>query len=475
MCAQNDDLEQDLDQMTTIRQMKKLAALVILAPALAIQITYAEDLFTVYQHAKESDPTIGATEAGYLSTLEKLPQALSLLKPKVTLTASGMYKLERKWTVMKDDGAASAMGTYQLSLTRPLYRPQINETISQTNVAIAQAEEALLVEQQNLILRVAEAYFNYLTARDNAEFARAEAAAIERQYKQVQAYFEAGRSAITDVKESQARRDQSISGVAAADQNVEIALENLHSLTGHYYKVLRGAGKTTPLIVPRPNDIGAWSEAAAQNNKRVRIAAYAVQVAQKSVDVARAGKKPTVDFFARHNGVVYRSEYPSDNESIDASVGVQFSMNLYDAGKADAAIREARFNFRKALQQLEATKRGARQQARTYYLNIITGLSQINALKQALESSQIASKATQEGFRVGTRTALDVLMALRDTYQAERNYSSARYSFLLNTIRLKQAAGTLSEADLHKLSRVLNRSRSARLPPLDSAGTAAKK
>jgi outer membrane protein len=452
--------------MTITPQMGKFAATVLLVPALMISTAKAEDLFAVYQHAKESDPQISAAEAGYLSTLEKLPQALAGLRTNVTLSGSSTYKLSQNWTYGGADGAGDLSAAYQLSLTKPLYRRQINEQIAQTNVVIAQAEESLLAEQQNLILRVSEAYFTYLTARDSAEFSRSEASAIERQYKQVKAYFEAGRSAITDVKESQSRFDQAISSVVVADQNVDIALESIHALTGRYYRILRGAGTTTPLIVPTPNNIAAWSTAAIQNNKQVKISQYSVQIAQKSVDIARAGKKPTVDLFAKHNGAAARGETASNFESIDASIGVQFSMSLYDAGKADSAVREARFSFRQALQQLESTKRQASQQTRTYFLNIITGLTQVNALKRSLESSQVASKATQEGFRVGTRTAVDVLLALRDTYQAQQNYSSARYTFLLNTIRLKQAAGTLSERDLQILSRILNKSRSTRLEPV---------
>lgn len=446
--------------------MRRVTALAVLMPVLLITSVKAEDLFTVYQHAKESDPQIRAAEAGYLSTLEKLPQALAGLKTNATLSGSATYKLDRNWTFGGTDNAATASAGYNLNLTKPLYRRQINEQIAQTNVVIAQAEESLLAEQQNLILRVAEAYFNYLTARDSAEFSRSEASAIERQYKQVEAYFEAGRSAITDVKESQSRFDQAVSSVVVADQNVDIALESLHGLTGRYYRILRGAGATTPLVVPDPKNIAAWSEAATKNNKQVKISEYSVEVAQKSVDIARAGKKPTVDLFANHTGSVARGETAANFESVDASVGIQFSMSLYDAGKSDAAIREARYSFHQALQQLESTKRSASQQARTYYLNIITGLTQVQALKRSLESSQVASKATQEGFRVGTRTAVDVLLALRDTYQAQSNYSSARYTFLLNTIRLKQAAGTLSENDLRALSRILNRSQSTRLKPV---------
>ena len=452
----------------TINLRIGLAALGLLTISLA-PTANAEDLLTVYMQAKESDPQISAAEAGYLATLEKRPQALAALRPSVKLSGSSSYTLSQSWTNYTDTGAGLANSTYSLSLTKPLYRRQINEQIAQTDIVIAQAKESLLAQQQNLISRVAEAYFSYLNARDSAKFSRSEAVAIERQYNQVKAYFEAGRSAITDVKESQARYDEARANVALSDQNVEIALESLQTLTGRYYKILRGASDTTPLVVPAPKDIKAWTDAALQNNKSIKVAQYAVEIAQKSVDIARAGKKPTLDFFANHDGSISRGKNTSDSESVSASLGIQFSMSLYDAGNADAAIREARYNFHKALQELESSKRTATQSVRTYYLNIITGLSQLQALKRSLESNEVADKATQEGFRVGTRTAVDVLNSLRGTYSAQRNYSSARYTFLLNTIRLKQAAGTLSEQDLASLSRILNRSSSTTFAPLKPA------
>ncbi|MGB1310016.1 MAG: TolC family outer membrane protein [Leucothrix sp.] len=427
-----------------------------------MQTAQADDLFTVYQHAKESDPQIRATEASYLATLEKGPQALADFKPKVTLSGSTRYSAGRNWTEFNNNNSSSVSANYTLSLTKPLYRPQIQERIVQTNILIAQSEESLIAEQQNLILRVTEAYFGYLQARDGAALAREEAKAIDRQNKQIIAYFEAGRSAITDVQESKARNAEAKSNVVVADQNVEIALEKLYGLTGRDYKILRGASEQTPMVMPQPNDMNAWANETANNNQQVISAQFAVDIAQKSVDIARAGKKPTVDLFANHNGSVARAKAGADSQSIDAAIGVQFSMTLYDAGKADSAIREARYNFHKAIQQVEVQRRAAVQQTRSYFLNIKTGKNQIDALKRSLRASQTAAKATQEGFRAGTRTAVDVILSLRETYRAHRNYASARYDFLLNTIRLKQSAGTLHERDLQILSRILNKSRTTR-------------
>lgn len=434
--------------------------------AMLTQTAQAEDLFTVYEHAKENDPQINAAEAGYLATLEKGPQALADFKPKVTLSGSARYAAGRNWAETNTNNSSAISGSYTLSITKPLYRPQVKQRIIQTNILIAQSEEALVSEQQSLILRVSEAYFDFLQARDAAELSRAEADAISRQNKQIAAYFEAGRSAITDVKESQARNAEAKANVVVADKNVEIALDKIYGLTGRDYKLLRGASEQTPLVVPQPNGIDAWANEAANSNQQVISAQLAVDIAQKTVDIARAGKKPTVDLFANHGSSVSRAKAGADNQSIDASVGVQFNMTLYDAGKADAAVREARYNFHKAIQQVEVQRRAAVRQTRAFFLNIKTGLTQIAALKRSFQSSQTAAKATQEGFRAGTRTAVDVILSLRETYRAQRSYTSARYDFLLNTIRLKQSAGILSEKDLQVLSRLLNRSRTTRLAPL---------
>ena len=437
-----------------------------MACLLVTHTAQAEDLFTVYQHAKEADPQVLASEAGYLAALERKPQALANLGSRVTLSGSASLRDTQTWTPAANNNSLQASASYQLNLTKPIYRQQLNEQLSQADFIIAQAEQSLIAEQQNLILRVAEAYFSYLNARDSAELSRAEATAIGRQNKQVEAYFDAGRSAVTDLKESQSRYDQALSSVVVADQNVEIALESLRSLTNRYYKILRGATDSTPLVPPVPNEIDAWSNAAMTNNKEVIIAKIAAQVAQKNVDIARASKKPTVDFFARHNGSINEGESTSDSQSVDASIGIQFSMNLYDSGRIDSQVREARFSLRQSLQQLEARKRTASQQTRSFYLNVVTGLTQIAALKRSLQSSEVSRKATEEGFRAGTRTAVDVILAYRDTYQAQSSYATARNNFLLNTIRLKHSAGTLSESDLQSLSRILNRSQSTRQAPI---------
>ena len=430
-----------------------------LVTIIVMQGAQAEDLFTVYLHAKERDYKVRIAEEDYIARLEQSNQALADLKPKVTLSARAGYNAGRNWNDLGNSNTSTASGNYTLSLTKPLYRPQVSERIVQSSLVIAQAEEALIAEQQNLILRVAEAYFGYLQARDAAELAREEANSLAHQSAQVTAFFEAGRSAFTAVQESRARLAEARSNIFSMDQNIEIALEKLYSLTGQEYKVLSGTPDQTPLRMPEPNNINAWLEEASVINSQVIAALFAVEIAQKSVDIAIAAKRPTIDFFANQGSSASFGRAGSDSQSLEASFGIQLNSSRYDSGKTDAMIREAQDNVRKALLQVEVQRDTAVQQTQSNFLTIETGEAQIGAFWRSLQASQAAAKATQGGFEAGTRTAVDVILSVRDVYRAERNFVSAKYNFLLNTIRLKQSAGILGEEDLRVLSNIMNRTR----------------
>ena len=421
---------------------------------------HSENLLQVYQQAKKSDAQIKASEAQYLATLEKKPQALSALKPRVDLGGSATYNLQQINRTRRDGGGAFLNLGYSLTLSKPLIHKEIQAQINQVDAIILQAKAGLEADRQNLIIRVAEAYFAFLKAKESLAFANAEKGAIHRQLNQVKAYFDAGRSAITDVKEAQARYDSAVAQVVIAQQQIDLARESLKSITEKYYKDLDGAARNTPLIIPKPNNINLWEKTATANSLQVLAAQHAVTAAQKAVDIERAAKSPTVDLFARHNGNSTNGEDQFDQNKFDAAVGVQFNIPLYRGGNISSRIREARHKLHQAQQQLEVQKRNASQGTRAAYTTIISGISQIKALKQVLNSTQVAANATQAGFEAGTRTAVDVLLSLRETFRAKRDYSSALYDYLLNTLKLKQAAGTLSEADLSALSKLLVRSQS---------------
>jgi len=440
---------------------KKPSILKVVVGSLLLYSTapvFSESLLEVYQHAKLNDAQLKISEAGYLAALEAKPQVLSALKPRVDLGANASYNLQYTGrTTRGDDGDAFLNLGYELSLSKPLINKKLEAQVEQVDASILQAKAGLEADGQDLIIRVAEAYFQYLNANETLAFAKAEKNAIGRQLNQVKAYFEAGRSAITDVKEAQARYDLTTAQVEVAKQQIDVSRETLRAITTRYYKSLNGAADNIPLLTPKPKNIEAWAKSAIANSKQLVAAEQAVYVAQKVVDIERAARAPKLDLFAKQRGSSRFGEDHIDQDSLDASVGVQFSMPLYQGGNISSRIREARHKLHQTQQQLELQKRLATQQTRAAYLTIISGLAQVKALKQALNSTQTAARATQAGFEAGTRTAVDVLLSLRETFSAKRDYTTARYDFLLNTLKLKQAAGTLSEADLAAVSKLLNR------------------
>lgn len=440
--------------------MKKQLVLFIILSSVNSPLL-AESMMQVYRHAQRNDAQIKASEANYRAVLEKKTQALSGLKPQVNLSANASYttQFSNRFAQRHDDKSAFLNLGYTLNLTQPLYRKNINIQINQADVTLSSARASLVQDQQTLIIRVADAYIAYLKAKDSAKFSQLESKAFARQFQQVKAFFDAERSAITDVKEAQARYDLARFREVSAVQQIHLAKESLKAISGYYYKDLLGAAHRIPLLTPKPNKIKAWSQAALKNSKRVKIAKYAVSIAEENVNLARANKSPSVDLFARHSATSNHGESSFDQDKVDAAVGIQVNIPLYTGGNTASKIREARHKLQQSRYQLKAEKRRAVQQTRAAFLTITTGLAQLNALQQSLKSNKIAAKATQTGFEVGTRTAVDVLLSLRETFRSQRDYNNARYDFLLNSLKLKQATGILRIQDLQELSNVLSQPR----------------
>ncbi|MCK5664573.1 MAG: TolC family protein, partial [Thiotrichaceae bacterium] len=345
-------------------------------------LTSAESLLQVYQHAKKNDTQLQISETNLLATLEKKPQVMSALKPKVDLGANASHNLQYTDRTLggTSKDSFSNLG-YNLSLGKPLINKQLDAQVAQVDASILQAKASLEIDKQGLIIRVADAYFQYLNAEETLVFRKAERTAIDRQLNQVKAYFDAGRSAITDVKEAQARYDLTNAQVVIAQQQIDVARESLKAITTRYYTKLKGASENIPLITPKPNSIEAWEKTAIANSLQVIVAQHAIDVAQKTIDIERAAKSPTLSLFANHTGSSTLGEDAFDLDKFDASVGMIFSMPLYEGGNIDSRVREARLRLKQSRQQLELQKRLTAQQTRAAYLTILSGLAQVNALK----------------------------------------------------------------------------------------------
>lgn len=438
--------------------MKKaiLAATITATLTLISFSANAENLIQVYQTAKRYDAQLKAQESNYLAVLENKPQALAGKKPQVNFSAGAA--VNQQLDIRDSSDSTNFNANYSVGVTKSLYNRNLDAQIDKVDFVIAQAKTQLESQRQALIMRVADPYFNYLLAQENYDFSVTEKDAVKRQLDQVRAYFEAGRSAITDVREAESRYNLALSREITAKQNVNLAQENLRVLTGNQYQVLMGPQENMKLTVPAPRSMEAWVEIAKRSSLNLKIARQAIEVAQKEIEVQRSRRRnPTVNAYARQTGSFSETNTRLDPANAGASVGVEVNIPLYQGGAVASAIRQAQHQFRQAQQDYEYQARQIEQQVRNAYLEIESAISRVQAQRRALLSAQTAARATKVGFEVGTRTAVDVFTSLRDVFAAQRDYTKARYEYLLSTLKLRDAAGTLSERDVQQLSASLTK------------------
>lgn len=435
------------------------SALLAIMLAGMIPHSYAADLMEVYALALDSDPAFRRVAASKRAILELRPQALAQLLPSLNATASTFENNQdiSSAFVVGNQGSELDFNShgYSLNLVQPIFRRDRFLRYRQAGSQIKQADAELMAAQDDLIVRVAERYFLVLGSMDNLEFAQAEKRSLSRQLDQAKQRFEVGLTAITDVQEAQAGYDRAVAQEIEAVNLLDGAHERLREVAGQYLADLSTLGEKVPLLAPDPQDIDRWTETALTQNLDVTASLYAVDVAREEIRVRSAGHYPTLDLQAR-GGYDKTGGRFSDTKIHSTAVGIELNVPIYQGGYVSSRTREAQQRLDERLELLELARRGAQRLTRESYLNVISGISQVDALKQALVSTETALEATQAGFDVGTRTAVDVVAAERATLQARRDYARARYDYLLNTLRLKQAAGTLSDQDLSHINGWLN-------------------
>lgn len=413
------------------------------------QAARGADLVDIYQAAEISDARFREVLATHRATLQAIPQARALLLPSINLTADSS-SIDQSIS-SQGFGAAGDVGFnnhgYLLDLSQPIFRLDRILSFNQSESVVEQSATNVEAARQDLMIRVAERYFNALRAQDDIDFARAEEVALKRQLEQAEQRFEVGLIAITDVQEARAGFDRSTAGVILAVNQLDNANEALREVTGEYadrYAVLTDAMQ---LVEPNPDNIEAWTTRSQEQNLTVRATQKEVEVARQQIKVEMAGHSPTLDLRAQHGFNSTGGRF-GGVQTHTTSVGVELAVPIFSGGLVTSRTREAHENFNATMEKLEQAYRQAQRQTREAYLGVISGISQVKALKQALVSSETALQATEAGFEVGTRTAVDLVASQRLLLQARRDYSSARYDYLLDTLRLKQAAGTLAVEDL---------------------------
>ena len=444
--------------MSHLRKSYRLSGYLIACSSLLLgwtNPTWAQDepinLLEIFQLAQKYDPTYIAAKYERDAIQEAEPQALAQLFPQADLSTSTSIQYLDVNSSQVNQSDLSAGYDIVLNITQSIYRRDLIIALKQAKSNVAQAIVDYESSLQDLIVRTATTYFNALNAEDNLAFANANENAISQQLEQAQQRFEVGLIAITGVEEARARFDLSRSQKILAKNQRDNARERLREITDRYHPALAQLQIDTPLDSPTPPRIDVWTETSLKQNLRIASVGHNVDIALHGIERARSGHYPTVALTGQinrshRNGDSSASNRSAGNEGIE--VGIQLNLPLYRGGGVLSQIREARALHQQSLHQYEIVQRGVIRQTRESFLGVESGIAQVKALRQALISNQSALDAIRAGFQVGTRTSVDVLDAQSDLFAAELDYASARYDYILDTLNLKQAAGTLAVEDL---------------------------
>jgi outer membrane protein len=450
----------------------------------------SEDLLTIFDQAVVNDPQVREAEYTRKATLEAKPQAWAAYLPHIN----------GQWTKGNSETTRSSVQPFvgpvdpgnpttsdlvlqsqgQNGTSKPdteSWGLQLNQSIfnwgqlvglKQASRIVAQADADYGVAQQDLALRVSQRYFDVLAAQDNVQAQQASLDAISRQLEQADKRFEVGLIAITDVQEARAARDTSAADLIAAKRQLATAPGFLREITDMQYASLATPRDSMPLKMPEPADPQKWVEASMEQNLALTSSRLGADIARDDVRVQFGGHLPQVDL------VVGKSHFESDdtqhfdpiparnfpggdasatqNSDTDKSISLQVTVPIWSSGGTHSRVKQSEFRWQAAKQRLERVSRETERTARDAYLGVESEISRVQALKQALESSRTALKATEAGYDVGTRTAIDVLASRRTLVAAATAYSRSKYDYMLNVLTLKQAAGILDRKALEDVN-----------------------
>ena len=449
--------------------MKKniLAALVSLSCALGSTVANAEDLLQVFEIATANDPTVLKAKAQADAQSYQSDRAMSALLPQIGLSMSYEKSDSTSFQSIGDLSnqvkVESETDQFRrgISLSQTLFDLGAWNSLGIADKQALQASGQYDFAKQDLIVRVAEGYFNVLSAIDNLEFVQAEKRAIERQLEQTKQRYAVGLTAITDVHEAQAQFDNSVAQEIIANNAVETAREQLREITGKYHAKLDMLNTKTFSTVKPSTPATDLVKIAKDKNLNLQVSKITVDIAKEQIELAKAGHYPKLTLNASYgdsltdsesNGVSFDDQPRSDSSSI----GLNFSVPLYSGGATVAATDQARAFYVAASQDFETDYRAVTRSVITSYNQVVSDIATFKALEQAVISAQSALKATEAGFEVGTRTIVDVLISTQNLYNAKRNLADVRYRYVVSTLRLKQATGTLSREDLVGINQGLN-------------------
>ena len=445
---------------TNNQKLVMAAMFIVSSPVMAI------DLVGVHDLAIKNDPQLQAAAFRKEATGENERQAWSNLLP----TISGRGSLTRGDSETDIAGQLVSKSdtdneSYGLNLRQSLYAQSNYENLDIARGQVSQAEATYHIAYQDFLVRVAGGYFGVLTAQDGVIFADAEEKALQRQFEQAEQRFEVGLTAVTDVHEARASYDNARARAIVSKNNLADAKEALYELTGQYFDDYDPLQEVLPLVKPLPENPNEWVDMAMQYNPAVIFVQKNVEIADASMRLQRSGHYPTLDLVGSYtnftnNEFLLTDDFQNpigttDLTNEDLRIGLQLTVPLYQGGVVSSRTRQARHILNAVNEDLDQQQRFTVRQTNNAYRAVIAGIEQVGAFGQAMISAEAALEATQAGFEVGTRTIVDVLIAQQRYFQAQRDNSLARHTYIVDHLRLKAAAGLLEEDDLQKVNAIL--------------------
>ena len=448
----------------------RLLLALALAAGLGLQASPAGaalDLAQAVAASRDHDARIQAVRWNVTAAGERIPQARADLLPSLTATAAA--------ETGRVDTDVSPRRSYDnvnggLNFGLPLYRPMARAGLQLARLGLEQASTEMSQADQELVLRVTSAYVDVLSALDTLEVVIAQRRAIQEQFEAARRSFQVGIATITDQQEAQARLDLNLAQLSAARNDLAVRKALLVQLTGRDVEELNTLGLDAPLPGPEPDDVVHWVRQARMASYPVRLGESAVRRARGEIEQARYGHHPTLDIVTQAQwtkGTTARTAGSLIDRSTNYAIVLQLAIPLYSGGGISAREREAVALLNKAEGDLEAARRGAEQATREAFLGLGSSLEQARALAAAVRSSEVALESNRLGYRVGVRINLDVLEAQQLLFQAYRDHARVRYEVLLNTLKLKAAAGTLADGDVANVNALLTlrQNRNLAAPP----------
>lgn len=416
----------------------------------------AQDLLQIWQMALQRDPVYAANRASRDADQEKVPQARAQLLPYVSADTVAEVDNARRLRGL-DNSTSNRRALWALTLVQPIVNIGAWGELERAGYIAKSADVVQAAAYQDLILRVAQAYFDVLAAQDTLRALQAQKEAVQTQLRAAQQGFELGSTTIADTYEAQSRLDLLNANELQAQNILQISQDLLAKIINERPAQLAELAAGTVLPGPTPNRLADWTTQSSHANLAVAQAELAAKIVEKQMDIAKSQHYPTVNLRAQTGSASDNSLYGTGGgpRSLDSSVGIQLSIPIFTGGEISSVVREQASRLQQARYQLEEAKREAVQSTQRYYSGVTSGLAQINALQAAEKSSLASLKANQTGYEVGVRINIDVLNAQQQLYETQRNLSLIRYITLMHSLRLKASSGILNEQDIIAVNQLL--------------------